>query len=352
MYGDAKCLIDDAVQVGVFPAAVVEVGSASGCQWTHAAGTIVNDTGEDAVSQNTVFDLASLTKVIATTTLAIRQVDALALDLDSPIQESFPAWNSEDRVSVTTRDLLSHSSGLPAHLPLFLNNVGRRQFEHSICSAPLAYRPRSQAIYSDLGFILLGFLLSDLASGLNSLDVEFRRVVEDRGWGDIGFRPPVSWATRTAPTELDTWRGRLLLGEVHDENCFALGGVSGHAGLFGTAMSVGAFARDTLRAISGEMTFGKSETVQAFSRRTKIPGSSRALGWDTMLRTSSCGQWMSDGAFGHTGFTGTSLWIDPLHNTYVVLLTNRVNPSRGDRRIEVFRPVLHDSIMRKRQQLS
>ena len=136
MYGDAKCLVEDAVQAGVFPAAVVEVGSASGRQWTHAAGTIVNTDGEHAVSQNTVFDLASLTKVIATTTLAIRQVDALALDLDSPIKESFPAWNSKDRVAVTTRDLLSHSSGLPAHLPLVLNNVGRQQFEHSICSAP------------------------------------------------------------------------------------------------------------------------------------------------------------------------------------------------------------------------
>ncbi|MFL2433674.1 MAG: serine hydrolase domain-containing protein [Vicinamibacterales bacterium] len=348
MYGDAKRLLKEAVHAGVFPAAVVEIGNVSGSQWTYAAGTIANENGEQAVSPDTVFDLASLTKVVATTTLAIRQVDTLILDLDSPIKDSFPTWCSKDRMVVTARDLLSHSSGLPAHAPLFRDHAGRKDFETAICSMPLAYRPRSQAIYSDLGYILLGLLLADRAPDGRPLDVQFRCLAKDRDWGDICFQPPISWAARIAPTELDHWRGRLLRGEVHDENCFALGGVSGHAGLFGTAMSVGAFARDTLRAIFGDTTFGKSETVQEFSRQSSVPGSSRALGWDTMLPTSSCGRWMSEEAFGHTGFTGTSLWIDPPQNKYVVLLTNRVNPTRENKGIEHFRPALHDAIMRKR----
>ncbi len=352
MYTDAKRLIEDAVRSGVFPSAVVEVGDAEGCQWSYAAGTISNADGEKAASSETVFDLASLTKVIATTTVAIRQVDALRLDLDSPIETALPAWNSRARRIVSARDLLSHSSGLPAHAPLFLDHVGRKDFETSICSMPLTYVPRSQAVYSDLGYIILGLLLSDLSPDEHSLDTQFRLIAEERNWGDICFQPPASWKTRMAPTEWDHWRGRLLHGEVHDENCYALGGVSGHAGLFGTVKSVGAFARDTLRSIFGDTTFGTTETVQVFRRRTNVPNSSRALGWDTMLPTSSCGRWMSDEAFGHTGFTGTSLWIDPEQNTYVVLLSNRVHPTRDNRKIETFRPVLHDTIMRSRQQSS
>ena len=351
MYGDAKRLIEDAVDAGVFPAAVVEVGNAAGSQWSYAAGAIANDSCERTVSPDTVFDLASLTKVIATTTLAIRQVDTSLLDLDCPIEKSFPAWRSKDRKVVTARDLLSHSSGLPAHVPLFRNHNGRDEFENAICSMPLVYRPRTQSIYSDLGFILLGLLLTDRVPDAQPLDLQFGCVAKDRNWGNICFRPPPSWLGRTAPTEQDDWRGRLLRGEVHDENCFALGGVAGHAGLFGTAMSVGAFARDTLRAIFGDTTFAKPETVRVFCRRSSVPGSSRALGWDTMLPTSSCGRWMSDESFGHTGFTGTSLWIDPLQNTYVVLLTNRVNPTRDNKGIKDFRPALHDAIMRKRQSL-
>ena len=348
MYVDAKQLIDDAVRVGIFPAAAIEVGDASGCQWTYAAGTVAH--GD--VSVDTVFDLASLTKVIATTTLVLRHVDAHLLDIDRPIRDLLHAWNLDDRAIVTTRDLLRHSAGLTAHLPLFLNYEGRQDFESKICSSVLQYRPRSQAIYSDLGFILLGFLLADIAPRQLALDDQFRRVATDRGWGDLCFRPDRSLLKRVAPTELDHWRGRLLVGEAHDENCHALGGVSGHAGLFGTSTAVGKFARDTLLATLGESTYADTQTIQEFVRRTSVPGSSRALGWDTMLTTSSCGRHMSDEAFGHTGFTGTSLWIDPKHNKYVVLLTNRVNPTRENNGIVPFRPRLHDAIMREHQQQS
>ncbi|HIC56001.1 MAG TPA: class A beta-lactamase-related serine hydrolase [Acidobacteria bacterium] len=348
MYVDAKQLIDDAVRVGIFPAAVIEVGDTSGCQWTYAAGTIAH--GD--VSVDTVFDLASLTKVIATTSLVLRHVDAQVLDIDRPIRELVHAWDSDDRAMVTTRDLLRHSAGLTAHLPLFLHYEGRQEFESAICSSVLEYLPRSQAIYSDLGFMLLGFLLADIEPRQTPLDDQFRWLATDRDWGDLCFRPDRSLLKRVAPTELDHWRGRLLVGEVHDENCYALGGVSGHAGLFGTSTAVGKFARDTLLAISGESTYANTQTVQEFIHRTTVPGSSRALGWDTMLTSSSCGRCMSDEAFGHTGFTGTSLWIDPKHNKYVVLLTNRVNPTRENNGIVPFRPRLHDAIMREHQQQS
>ena len=149
-----------------------------------------------------------------------------------------------------------------------------------------------------------------------------------------------------APTENDPWRGRLLVGEVHDENAWALGGVAGHAGLFGTAAAVGSCARHMMQILGGRTGVVTRSTVDTFiARRTGIPGSSRALGWDTMLPTSSCGTRLSPRAFGHTGFTGTSLWIDPELDVYVALLTNRVHPTRANEAINLVRPALHDAVI-------
>ena len=160
------------------------------------------------------------------------------------------------------------------------------------------------------------------------------------------FNPPRAWRARTAPTEVDEWRGRLLVGEVHDENTWALGGAAGHAGLFGTAAGVGAFARAFLRTIAGEPIARRSgDDARRSSRRTNVPNSSRALGWDTMLPTSSCGTLMSPTSIGHTGFTGTSLWIDWERDLYVVFLTNRVHPTRANEAIRRIRPLLHDAIV-------
>jgi CubicO group peptidase (beta-lactamase class C family) len=162
---------------------------------------------------------------------------------------------------------------------------------------------------------------------------------------DLQFHPPALWTSRTAPTEYDPWRGRLLVGEVHDENAAALDGVAGHSGLFGTAAAVGACARHVLQILAGRSGAFSRSTVEAFiTRRSDVPGS-RALGWDTMLPTSSCGTLMSPRAFGHTGFTGTSLWVDPDRGMYVVLLTNRVHPSRDNDAIRKVRPAVHDAVM-------
>ena len=335
----ARTILGAGVRDGAFPAAVVEAGDSTGPVWREAFGAL----GAAPAAVDTVFDLASLTKVIATTTLAMQAVDRRIVDLDAPVGRWLAEWRGADRAVVSVADLLAHASGLTAHLPLFRDCRGRAEFERAICATPLEYDPRSASVYSDLGFILLGFILEDACGA--RLDAAFRSVVERFGWGELRFRPRAGWRRRTAPTEVDPWRGRLLVGEVHDENAWALGGVAGHAGLFGTAAAVGRFARTIAAGLRNLPTVAGAATLRRFTDRSAVPGSSRALGWDTMLPTSSCGARMSAAAVGHTGFTGTSLWIDPEADTYVVLLTNRVHPTRANEAILGIRPALHDAVM-------
>jgi serine-type D-Ala-D-Ala carboxypeptidase len=244
---------------------------------------------------------------------------------------------------VTVGDLLAHASGLSAYLPFYRDHVGRREFEAAICRLPLEYVPRSRSIYSDLGFILLGFLLEDLAG--SRLDEQFAGLCAAWGVGDLLFRPAAADHTRIAPTGVDPWRGRCLRGEVHDGNAWALAGTAGHAGLFGSAPAVGTFARRVLADARGATPRGErlasAAVLERFLRRTDVPGSSRALGWDTMLPTSSCGPAMHATAIGHTGFTGTSLWIDLHADAYFVLLTNRVHPDATNEAILTLRPTFH-----------
>ena len=343
-FSQAERQLRDAVAAGVFPGAVAAAGTADGPVWSCAAGHLTFDPESPAVSTETVFDLASLTKVMATTTIAMRQVDAGMTPLDLPVADALTDWRGDDRNQVTVRDLLAHSSGLTAHLPFYRDHAGRSEFEAAICRLPLEYAPRTRSIYSDLGFMLLGFILSDRDPKRAGLVEQFDRVAAARGWGEVGYHPPAQWRSRTAPTELDPWRGRTLVAEVHDENAWALGGAAGHAGLFGTVSAVGAFARDVLRAFNGDTAIASAETFDTFCRCTDVPGSSRALGWDTMRPTSSCGNRLSPRSIGHTGFTGTSLWIDPDAGLSIALLANRVHPSRDNEAILRFRPGFHSAI--------
>ena len=342
-----------------FPAAVAEVGRKDGPIWRRPFGALTYEPGSPDTTNETVFDLASLTKVIATTTLAMRAVDDGLLTVGDPVRRWLPEWRGADRETVTIRDLLAHASGLPAYLPFFRDHSGRIEFEPAISHMQLEYEPCSRSVYSDLGFILLGFILEDARGASQhpgrfdpavTLASQFRRIASFVTAEPFAFNPPRPWRPRTAPTELDTWRGRLLVGEVHDENTWALGGTAGHAGLFGTAGAVGAFAQAALQTIAGERVLAQPATFREFIRRTEVPGSSRALGWDTMLPTSSCGTRMSSTAIGHTGFTGTSLWIDWQRDVYVVLLTNRVHPTRENNRIQPIRPAFHDAVMEEFEQ--
>ncbi len=341
-------LLTQAVRSRAFPAAVAEVGTRESRVWEGAFGALGADPTR-AAAPDTVFDLASLTKVIVTTTLAMRGIEAGRLALSDQVSQWLPAWRGTDRATVTLSDLLEHASGLTPHLPFFRDHTGRADFEYAICTLPLEYAPRTRSVYSDLGFILLGFILADCDARQQPIDQQFSALAAARGWGELRYRPPSEWRTRTAPTEVDPWRGRLAVAEVHDQNAWALQGVAGHAGLFGTAAAVGRFARDLLRTMSGATTRGghlvSRATMARFTTPTTVPGSSRALGWDTMRHTSSCGTHMSPAAIGHTGFTGTSLWIDPQADVYVVLLTNRVHPSRENDGILAIRPVFHDVVM-------
>lgn len=341
----ARSLLRDAVAAHAFPAAVVEVGTRHDSLWREAFGALLYDTAAPPATPDTIFDLASLTKVIVTTTLAMRHVDAGLLDLDDPVSRWIREWRGHDRAAVTVRDLLAHCSGLTAWLPLFRDHHGRREYQHAIATLPLECPPRAQSIYSDLGFILLGFILED--AGQAPFSEQSAALMEELELDPLAFRPPASWRARTAPTELDSWRGRLLVGEVHDENCWALGRAAGHAGLFGSAPAVGRFAQLVLQTLKDAEAPGivHVNTFRQFLVKSGVPGSSRALGWDTMLTTSSCGTRMSAEAFGHTGFTGTSIWIDPVRDVYIVLLTNRVHPTRDNEAIRPIRAALHDAII-------
>jgi CubicO group peptidase (beta-lactamase class C family) len=340
----ARAVLDDALVARVFPGATVEVGRANAPLWQAAVGRLHGDPDAPSCDATTIYDLASLTKVIATASFAMRRLDDGSLNLDAPVGRYLPDWGDEAHHGITIRHLLDHSSGLPAHERLWERVRGRPAYEDAIRATALERAPGAAAVYSDLGFITLGFMLEDL--GAAALDVQMRALAEAIDTPALRFLPPASWRPRIAPTEFDPWRGRLLTGEVHDENAAALGGAAGHAGLFGTATDVGTFARVVLRACAGRATpLATSDAMRVFATPSTVPGSSRALGWDTMRTTSSCGRRLSAAAIGHTGFTGTSLWIDPERDLYVVLLSNRVHPTRAGTGIQAVRARFHDAVV-------
>jgi CubicO group peptidase (beta-lactamase class C family) len=342
-FAAARDILQQAIADRAFPAAAIEVGDSHRPLWQEAFGRLTFDAESSPTRDDTVFDLASLTKVLSTTTLVMRQVERGVVSLDDPVALHVPGWHDDGTIVVTIRDLLSHSAGLAAHVPFYREHHGRDAFEAAILATPREYEPRSKSVYSDLGFMLRGFILdrvAPLATQFDTLRVHMGNIQ------DLQFTPPALWRPRTAPTRVDPWRQRLLIGEVDDDNAWALDGTAGHAGLFGVVGSVGEYARHVMQVLEGRTGAFMQATAQTFvARRTEIPGSSRALGWDTMLPTSSCGTRMSPRAFGHVGFTGTSLWIDPERSVYVALLTNRVHPSPDNDAIARVRPPLHDAII-------
>ena len=327
-------IVETAIANRVFPGASIEAGNASGPIFTFKAGALSYDTTSAAVTAETIYDVASLTKVVGTAALMSGELASGRVRLNDHVRHWIDSWTGEERQAVTLQDLLEHASGLPAHRSYFESRRGRASFELAISEEPLDYPPRARSLYSDPGFMLLGFALENAAG--DTLDRQFDRW-RDRELGTgvpLRYRPPADWRPRIAPTEVTADRNEQR-GEVHDENAAALGGVAAHAGLFGTAAAVGSCARWWM----------KSPSLPLFSARSTVAGSSRALGWDTMLPTSSCGTRMSARAIGHTGFTGTSLWIDPALDLYVVILTNRVHPRRDGEGIQDVRRALHDAIV-------
>ena len=309
-------------------------------------GRFTYDTGGPEVTADTVFDLASLTKVLATTTMAMLLFERGVLELEAPVAGVLPEFrHGEDcrRAQVTLRMLLAHSSGLPGYLHLYKSAKGREAMVAAACAAPLEADPGARAEYSDIGFIILGEALARLAD--EPLDRFCQReVFGPRGMSSTGFRPPAEWKERIPPTVDDRdFRQRVVQGEVHDENASAMGGVAGHAGLFGAARDLATFAHVVLE---GGRPILRAETISLFTRReTSPPGTSRALGWDTPSMPSQSGKHFSPQSYGHLGYTGTSLWIDPDRQLSVTLLTNRTWPDRASEKIKEVRPLFHDAIV-------
>lgn len=344
-------LLRDALARGLFPAATAEVGDRHGAHWSTAIGSLAGPGDPLPTTRDTVFDLASLTKPLVVTSLSLALMARGLLTLDEPIARRVPEWRGADRHAVTIRDLLEHAGGLAPRL-LDAPPRSRREFEHDIATMPLEYAPRTRSLYTDLGFILLGFVLADQGGPLDAqFDRLMTRLRSEASTGDgeavLTFLPRAGGSpfAPTSPLPEDVRQGRLLVGEVHDNYASALGGVAGHAGLFGNIAGVALFARALLRAAGGDTQVTVPATPQQLVLATTpsaVPGSSRALGWDTMRPTSSCGTKMSPAAFGHVGFTGVSLWLDPLRDRYFALLTNRVCGGGTSEEMQELRRAFHD----------
>src|SRR3990172_1908572 len=340
-----------AIESGTAPGAVVLVARRGKIVLERAFGRMTYEKDAAKVTPDTLYDIASLTKVVVTTTLVMLLHERGLLDLESPVSRYVPEFHGEGKDQVLVQDLLAHSGGLLWGTDLFRKFEGKtreeskRGYLSTIYEMPLDYPPRSKMVYSDLGILLLGEIL-ERVTGKALEDLAKEEILDPLGMNDATDRPPASLRSRIAPTEIDPWRGRLVHGEVHDENAFGLGGVAPHAGLFSTARSLGAFAQMMLNGGAyGGRRLLKPETIALFPRRANlVPGSSRALGWDTPSEPSSAGALFSASSYGHTGFTGTSLWIDPERELFAILLTNRVHPTRENPKIGELRPAFHDAV--------
>ena len=345
------------VACGDVPGAVVCVAHRGEVVWHEAYGAAAWVPERRTMRRETLFDLASLTKVMATTPLVLGAHRDGVLKLDDPLRRFYPAAPG-DAGAVTVRQLLSHSGGFADWSRLYArlgaDGTGRERRRRAaalILQEPLAYRPGQASVYSDLGFIVLGDILETRYE--QPLDVLFeQRVARPLGLNRVAYRPldaPVAGGDPSdfAATERCDWRGRVLSGEVHDANAWAMGGVAAHAGLFATAAGVWEFAHAMLEAAAGRRDWLPAALLrQSWQRQAAPPGTTRALGWDTPTPgRSSAGSFFSANAVGHLGFTGCSLWIDLERQVSVVLCTNRVHPSRRADSIARLRPRVHDLAM-------
>jgi CubicO group peptidase (beta-lactamase class C family) len=328
------------IKAGGFPGAAVVVGRKGAAVWEKGFGRIDWAVSSSHVSATeTIYDLASLTKVIGTTTAVMILFDEGRIKLDAPVNTYLPEFTGGYKDSVTVRQLLEHRSGLPADRDLWRIAHSPAEARQVVIEAPLECKPGECYIYSDLGAITLGMMVERVTG--QGLDVFLHeRVFAPLGMVSTFFKPADSVKARVAPTEVSPPRGYPLKGEVHDENAYALGGVAGHAGLFSTASDLSIFAQMILEG--GEykgVRIVSDSTVKLFTTRAS---GSRALGWAMADGQWGSGRFMSEGSFGHVGYTGTSLWIDPDREMFVILLTNRVHAARARQPAKVIADVRAD----------
>jgi len=345
----ALAILHTAIDQRAFPGAAVAVAHQGQLVAHKGLGRFTYDPASPAITAETVYDLASVTKVLATTTACMILYERGVFSLDQPLVELLPEFAAKNaaaeapRRQVTLRMLLAHSSGLPAYVKLFQPARNKDELLKQALAVPLTASPGARAEYSDIGFILLGEALQKLSG--EPLDQFCRREIFAKlNLAQTTFNPPTDQKHLIPPTEDDrTFRNRLIQGEVNDENASVMGGVAGHAGCFASSLDVSVFAQCML--LGGTPLVG-SKTVEIFTRREDFPpGTSRALGWDTPSQPSQSGKYFSSRSYGHLGYTGTSLWIDPDRQLSVTLLTNRTWPDRGSQSIKQFRPSFHDAVI-------
>lgn len=360
VFAKALAVLREAIEQKAFPGASFAVTHRGRLVALKGVGSFTYQAESPSLTGQTIFDLASLTKPIATTTMAMILHERGLLELEAPVVGTVPEFRARDdprRDEVTFHMLLSHSSGLPAYEKLFRKAQSREELLGAAFATSLSADPGTQAVYSDIGFIVLGEALERIAG--EHLDVFCQReLFGPLGMASTGFNPPVEKRKEIPPTadereesvvsasgarQRSTFRKRVIQGEVQDENAYVLGGVAGHAGLFSTAEDLARFAHAMLSGGGGVV---RPETVQLFTRREQAPtGTTRTLGWDTPSNPSQSGKYFSERSYGHLGYTGASLWIDPERQLSITLLTNRTWPDCSNEAIKQVRPTFHDAVL-------
>jgi len=345
IFSRAFDVIRKAAAQAAFPAASIAVTCRQRLVALKAFGQFTYEPDSPPVTIDSIFDLASISKVVGTTSMAMILYQRGLLDLEAPVVAIVPEFTGEDpnRRDVTMHMLLAHASGLPAYEKLYLKAKTREKLLGAAFSAPLTADPGTRTAYSDMGFIILGVALERIAD--ENLD-QFcqRELFGPLGMTHTAYQAPAGWRTSIPPTADDrSFRKRIIQGEVQDENASVLGGVAGHAGLFATAQDIATFAHVILQ---GGLRVFRPETLALFTRKeVSPPGTSRALGWDTPSSPSQSGKYFSAPSFGHLGYTGTSLWIDPVRQISITLLTNRTWPDCSNNAIKELRPRFHDAVI-------
>jgi len=346
-FASVDSLMEAAINDSIFPGAVLLVGKGSRIIHHKAYGNYTYNKNSQQVTTTSLFDLASVSKVVGTTSAAMLLYDRGLLNLDKKVIEYLPEFNNKGKDKITVRNLLLHNSGLPPFVPFYKYFSTREEVIDSIMNIPLSYETGTKYVYSDLGMITLQQIIERI-TGLTQDQFLKSNLFEPLEMNNTMYNPPKEFISRCVPTEVDNyWRMDTLQGRVHDETAFLLGGVAGHAGLFSTAEDISHLIFTLLNngEYKGKKIFNPKTIDEWTSKQT--PQSTRGLGWDTKSPTkSSAGHYFSMNSFGHTGFTGTSVWADKDNDLFVVLLTNRVHPSRKNRKIIKFRPVLHDAVFK------
>jgi CubicO group peptidase (beta-lactamase class C family) len=345
-FNNVDAIVNNAIEDSAFPGAVVLVGKDGKVILDKAFGHFTYDKNSPSVKLSTLFDLASLTKVISTTTFIMICYDRGLFKLDDRVSKYIPQFAQNGKGDITIRNLLLHNSGLPAYKKYYEIYNNAADVLNDIYASKLEYPTGTKTVYSDLGIITLGKIIEKV-TGMTLDKFAQKEIFNPLGMKNTMYNPPDSLKKFCAPTEYDNyWRHRQIQGEVHDETASLLGGVAGHAGLFSTAGDIANVLQMLLQdgKFNGKQII-KPSTVKLFTRR-QSEESTRALGWDTKSASgSSAGNLFNADSYGHTGFTGTSVWTDPERKLFVIFLTNRVYPTRENYKIHKVRPALHDAVI-------